>query len=115
MITHKMLPKIEHGISNGGLYQQSIRCGKASCRCASGDLHEGYFYLIYRVDGRLKKLYVPKGDVDQLRSLIFQAREDKKAATDMIAAGRRLLSSLSAQLRDCDEGETNMEGNYGGI
>ena len=33
------------GYVAGSLVEQSRRCGKASCRCATGDLHGPYVYL----------------------------------------------------------------------
>lgn len=37
-----------------------IRCGKASCKCASGAFHGPYTYKYWREDGRVRKKYVGK-------------------------------------------------------
>ena len=42
-----------------------IRCGKASCKCASGAFHGPYTYKYWREDGRLRKKYVGKSGGSQ--------------------------------------------------
>ena len=37
-----------------------IRCGKPTCKCASGVRHGPYTYKYWREDGRLRKEYVGK-------------------------------------------------------
>ena len=49
------------------LVSHHVRCGKPSCRCASGDLHGPYFYRFWRAGGTLVKTYVPRPDVEQVR------------------------------------------------
>jgi hypothetical protein len=44
----------------GSLVTQSRRCGKAGCRCATGDPHGPYTYLSSSVDGAVRLRYVPK-------------------------------------------------------
>ena len=98
----KVLPKTTTEITNGGLYRQSVRCGKSNCRCAAGALHEGYYYFIRRVDGRLRKTYVPKKQAKRLRSLIQQAKLKRHAERADRRSDRDLLSELRAQLREHD-------------
>ena len=44
----------------GTVVTQRRRCGKASCRCADGQLHGPYTYLsVPRPDGRRRLVYVP--------------------------------------------------------
>ena len=40
------------GYVAGSLVEQSRRCGKASCRCATGDLHGPYVYFVGQAAGR---------------------------------------------------------------
>lgn len=68
-----MLPKMVDKLTNGGVYLQKVRCGKANCRCSGGDLHEAY-YFFRRVDGKMRKSYVPRDDVDEIRSIIAGSR-----------------------------------------
>jgi len=65
-----LLPKIEEAVFlyNGTLQTQFNRCGKRPCRCYSGDLHGPYFYIFYREFGLLKKVYVRRADVAEVRA-----------------------------------------------
>lgn len=54
---------------------QWVRCGKPNCRCATSELHGPYHYLFWREDGRLRKRYVPKGEVEAVRAVIAERRE----------------------------------------
>ncbi len=67
------LPKIE--ALPGAVCAQWKRCGKPSCRCASGDLHGPYFYRFWRAGGRLRKTYVPRADVEQARQACLAWRQ----------------------------------------
>ncbi len=98
----KMLPKTAAEINNGGLYHQSVRCGKSNCRCASGDLHQGYFYFIRKVNGRQRKTYVPKNEVGQLSALIHRSRTDRRNQRLMSVRAREILLELREQLRAHD-------------
>jgi hypothetical protein len=40
--------------------QELVKCGKASCRCAQGQLHGPYWYRYQRVGGRVVSAYVGK-------------------------------------------------------
>ena len=98
----RMLPKTFEEVENGGLYQQSIRCGKSNCRCASGDLHQGYFYFIRRIDGRLRKTYVPKSQAENIATLIREARNERAAERSTRISDRALLAELRARFREND-------------
>lgn len=72
--TAEMLPKILRlAGGKGSLHTQRVRCGKAKCKCARGELHEGYHYFFSRVGGRQFKVYVRREDVPAVRAVI-QAR-----------------------------------------
>jgi hypothetical protein len=94
----EMLPKILRLASgNGSLQTQRVRCGKANCRCARGQLHEGYHYFFTRVGGQQFKVYVRRADVPAVRAVI-QARAMRRAQwrselNQARAFLRRLMSS----------------------
>src|SRR5687768_14229091 len=102
----KMLPKSPAEITNGGLYHQAVRCGNAKCRCAAGALHEGYYYFIRRIDGRLRKTYVPKQQVDRVFLLVQESRRRRRLKRQARAESTALLADFSATLR---ENETLVE------
>jgi hypothetical protein len=80
------------GLVHGSLQVSRRRCGKRSCHCASGELHEG-FSLRVMVDGRQRAVHVPADWVERMREWIERDREV-----------RALLGELSAlsveRLRD---------------
>jgi hypothetical protein len=49
----------QRGLLRGTLLSRKRVCGKASCRCAKGHLHES-LYLVISQGGRTRQLYVPK-------------------------------------------------------
>jgi len=98
----EMLPKKPAEIVNGGLYHQAVRCGKPSCRCARGELHQGYYYFFTRVDRRLKKVYVPKHLVQVMAALSTEAASLRKAARLTVAESMDSLRDFRCRLRDME-------------
>ena len=91
------LPKI----GKGTIHRQWVRCGKPRCRCRRGEPHEA-FYLFFRVDGKLRKRYVPKSDVAAVRAACTVRRERARRARQEREAWRRQYSALVAQLREVE-------------
>ena len=54
-------------VLSGSLAEQTRRCGKAGCRCASGQGHGPYSYFTPRAGGRSRPGYVPSGLVEVVR------------------------------------------------
>ncbi len=64
-----LLPK------TGSLQPEWRRCGKSGCHCAGGTLHGPYWYLRWREDGRQRRQYVPREQVDTMRAALEQRRQ----------------------------------------
>ena len=67
----------QRGMLRGTLLSRKRVCGKASCRCAKGHLHES-LYLVISEGGRPRQLYVPKDWEATVRRWVqgyHQARE----------------------------------------
>ncbi len=62
----KMLP--------GAVCEQWERCGKPGCKCARGERHGPYFYRFWRENGRLRRAYVKREDVDAIRAACAKER-----------------------------------------
>lgn len=65
----------------GSLRSELKRCGRSNCKCVSGreeDLHGPYWYRYFREDGRQRKEYVKKCDLDDVREKIERRRERLK-------------------------------------
>jgi hypothetical protein len=93
------LPKILRLVErSGSLQPQRVRCGKTNCRCARGDLHEGYYYLFQSTPAGLRKYYVRRKDVPAVRAAIAERRERRHALrsefNEAMALLRRMMSRM---------------------
>ena len=51
----EMLPVTGPGevaVADGAICPQMVKCGKPNCKCARGELHDGYSYFFWRLGGR---------------------------------------------------------------
>jgi hypothetical protein len=91
------LPKIL-GLAcrSGSLQRQRVCCGKANCRCARGELHEGYYFFFW-THTRMLKIYVRRTDVETVARVI-SARRRRQAAfrVEMNEARAFLRQMMSA-------------------
>src|SRR6266511_4928650 len=63
----RSLPDVEALIA-GSVVDQGRRCGKEACRCATGELHGPYTYVVLpRVEGRTPTVYVPAAAAEAVR------------------------------------------------
>lgn len=97
-----MLPKKIDQISNGGVYHQAVKCGKANCRCSRGELHSGYYYFFTRMERRLKKIYIPKQMVNAVADLAENAAATRRAARHMTSESLGKLREFRMRLREIE-------------
>ena len=69
---------------SGVLRSQGRRCGRAGCRCARGELHGPYLYLVLSRAGRGRSIYVPAALADAVGARVA-ATAGNQAATAEIA------------------------------
>jgi hypothetical protein len=63
----RSMPDVE-GLISGSVVEQGRRCGKDGCRCATGELHGPYTYVVLpRVEGRTRTVYVPAAAAGAVR------------------------------------------------
>ena len=63
----RSLPDVE-GLISGSVVEQGRRCGKEGCRCARGELHGPYTYVVLpRAGGRTPTVYVPASAAEAVR------------------------------------------------
>lgn len=86
----------------GVLFTLRRKCGKPTCRCAGGDLHESPA-LAYPDGGRTKTMTLTEADVPSVREALERyrnAREELDGAADAeIAAMRALHAARRGQRR----------------
>jgi hypothetical protein len=80
----------------GAVCVQWRRCGRPACRCASGRPHGPYYYRFWREGGKLKKAYVRRADLQEVRSRC----EARRLARAALAAGWEQWRGLAAQIRE---------------
>ena len=97
--TAKVLPKTAEDIPNGGLYSQRVRCGKANCKCARGELHTG-FYFFTRRNKKLVKIYVRKAEIECFAGLVRQSVSDRKQNRRTSKSNFVLLKEMRQMLRE---------------
>ena len=90
------------GPSAGVVLLQFVRCSRPNCRCARGQLHGPYHYRFWREDGRLRKAYVRRSELEEVRAQCEarrQARRDVRAAWEewrgMAALAREVEQSCT--------------------
>jgi hypothetical protein len=89
------LPKILLLAGRGGsLQRQRVRCGKPNCRCARGELHEGYHYLFLSSPAGLSKFYVRRHDVPAVRAVIEARRSRRRALRSELNEARAFLQRM---------------------
>ena len=98
--TADSLPKILRLAGSGGSLQaQRVRCGKPNCRCARGELHEGYYYFFLRTPAGLHKFYVRRADVPAVCAAIAERRQSRRAwraeLDEARAVLRRMMSAIT--------------------
>lgn len=83
----------------GSLFTLSRRCGKPTCRCATGDAHETPA-LAYPEAGRTKTLTLTGADVEEVRAALARyqaAKEELDRAADAGVAGLRAAMAARRQ------------------
>lgn len=87
----RSLPDVEELIS-GSVVEQGRACGKEGCRCASGELHGPYTYVVLpRMGGRTRTVYVPAGAADAVRRAAGISTQVRSALEEISAINVELL------------------------
>jgi Family of unknown function (DUF6788) len=91
------LPKTLPGV----VCEQWKRCGRKNCRCAGGAMHGPYFYRFWRQAGRLRKAYVPRDAVADVRCQCKARQEEKR----ILSAARKEWREMMHFLREAERHE----------
>jgi hypothetical protein len=75
----------------GSLVEQTRRCGKADCRCATGESHGPYSYLTPR-RGRRGMRYVPAAMALVVTSYLSRGEQIEAALAEISAINVELLA-----------------------
>lgn len=80
----------------GCVIAQYRRCGRATCRCATGPQHGPYFFHYWRAGGKARKRYVARLDAPRVAALC----ECRRARNVSRRATRRLLREFATLADD---------------
>ena len=89
--TPEVLPKT----LPGAVCVQRVRCGKSGCRCARGQPHLA-FYRFWREGGRLRKSYVKRADLAEVRA----GCEARRRASRESSAGWEQWRKMASVVRE---------------
>ncbi|HSS09111.1 MAG TPA: DUF6788 family protein [Acidimicrobiales bacterium] len=88
----RAMPDVE-GLISGSVVEQGRRCGKEGCRCASGELHGPYTYVVLpRVEGRTRTVYVPAAAAEAVRHGAAVSSQLRDALEEISLINVELLS-----------------------
>ncbi len=86
------LPDVEPVIV-GSVVDQGRRCGKEGCRCAAGELHGPYTYVVLpRAQGRTRTVYVPAAAADAVRQGAAVSTQVRDVLEEISAINIELLA-----------------------
>ena len=88
----RSVPDVEALIA-GAVVDQGRRCGKEACRCATGELHGPYTYVVLpRKAGSTRTVYVPAAAADAVRRGAALSARVRDALEEISAINIELLS-----------------------
>ncbi len=88
----RSFPDVE-ALIGGSVVEQGRRCGKEACRCATGELHGPYTYvLLPRHGGRTRTVYVPAGAAEAVRQGAALSAHVRDIVEEISAINIELLS-----------------------
>lgn len=83
----------------GVVCAQGVHWGRPDCRCARGELHGPYFYRFWREGGRLRKQYVKRPDMEQVRAQCPARQQARQELTSWYEVWQQMV----AQVREVEQ------------
>jgi len=84
------------------LVRHRVRCGKPTCRCATGEGHGPYWFLHWRDGATQRRRYVRQADVAAVRRVIERRRRDDREARQAAALAGADLRRLRVWLKELE-------------
>lgn len=84
------LPPLEE-LLRGTVLVRELRCGKATCRCASGDQHRATYLTVTLAAGRTEQISLPAAVVPLAKRWVANYRRWWEAVEKVSAINRRML------------------------
>jgi len=78
-------------ILRGSFFERTLRCGKPSCRCASGKGHRRAYVGVTFAGGRTEQITVPRDLIPLARRWVANYQRWRRAIERVSALNRQLL------------------------
>jgi hypothetical protein len=85
----------------GTVCLQMVRCGKKKCHCAKGELHGPYYYHFWRENGRLRKAYVKRSELDRVRTQCDARKQIRRNQQKSWEEWRRIQGVIRETEKSC--------------
>lgn len=89
---------IPHELLGGSLNEVARKCGKPTCRCASGEGHP-MWTLTYSVDGQRRVEFIPDELVPLIAPLAEEGRAYRDALSEILTINAQLVTLWREQQR----------------
>jgi len=86
----RALPRLEE-VMRGSVVERELRCGKAACHCARGQLHAAIYLSVTFAGGRTEQISLPADLVPPARRWVANYQAWWKAMEKISAINRKLL------------------------
>ncbi len=97
------LPPLDE-VLRGSLVERLVRGGKASCRCASGELHAAVYLSVTHRGGRTEQISLPRELVTSVRNGIAVYQKWWEILAQVATVNRDLLRQRRAQRGGVEDG-----------
>ena len=95
---HHALPDALDEMLSGALTLTHVRCGKATCHCATGTGHPAW-HLTVQIAGRSRVIHIPAALVADIQRRVDAGRAFQEAVRDVLAANAALFLLSRRQRR----------------
>ncbi len=84
------------------LVAHRVRCGKPTCRCATGNGHGPYWFLYWREGATQRRRYVPAVEVPAVHSVVEGRQGAEQAERLMVEQSLETWRGMRRWLRDLE-------------
>jgi len=82
---------------NGTVEVRRVKCGRANCRCAKGELHGPYTYVRVYGRGKRRRKYVKNADVSTLETVRLEHKKSLDDTRNLMRLLRMLNGATQSQ------------------
>ncbi len=84
------------------LVSHRVRCGKSTCRCATGEGHGPYAFLYWREGAKQRRRYVPATEVEAVQVVVDARRAAEQAERLVLGQSLETWRGIRRWVRDLE-------------